>query len=648
MKKIKIVSSLSATIALGGGTAFTATSCSKSDSKTDISSLNWVFEKYYKASTVDGIKAIFLKDNDNIFSQYSGLSDNVDISISIANTIVNIDIKTKDGSDKYKGERSQTSQLAENLANHVWNTEGNYVIQMINDQETFIKEFEKNNTNVDFNQCNVTCDLTNYTNWIIYVEPKLDSLNYYYNDGTSSTKATMTIVAPEDEVIQTNNFIETSDGNKYYLPENLDLNTLCGSSSTITFTVPSYKGGIKTSLAKPSIKNIVIQSINDATKLNDYFLYHFKNLTNLSIPEHWNVTSIGNYFLDSCRSLTSFKLPWIEGTISIGSYFMSGCSGVTELEFPLITKVNIIGDHFLQSCSSLTKAELPASWSPTSIGDYFLYGCDSLTEVNLGNTSANVMPTDKYSFATSNKDASCYKNGIKIYFSDMNEENCLAIWDFMDQNSSVDPYRNIAPTFNGILYDNDKFILKDDIDPNLFCTYDDQVFPAALTSRTYPLKQGSATLTIDYSNKTERDSVTNVILSTANAKEGTNLRSYFLSKCECLTNVTFPTTWNIDTIGGNFLSSCVKLTNITLSDKWNVTYVGDWFAAYCDNLTQINMGSILAEKMNGNSPFVSSSKSVPSFNPGITIYGTDRQNFHTKYPDRSDDIPYRKTIVGSY
>ena len=128
---------------------------------------------------------------------------------------------------------------------------------------------------------------------------------------------------------------------------------------------------------------------------------------------------------------------------------------------------------------------------------------------------------------------------------------------------------------NKLTYDGTEYILIDNIDPNLFITYN-----SGYLTQTYPLKNGG-TLEINYA--TNRAKLTSLELHTISKD---TITGNFLYGCSGLTSLTLDLP-NFTTFYYSFLSNCSGLTSLTL-DLPSLTSTG-YFLPNCSGLTSLTL-----------------------------------------------------------
>ena len=340
----------------------------------------------------------------------------------------------------------------------------------------------------------------------------------------------------EEIAVETNNYVNTSNG-KYYLADDLDPNILCGENKTISFVSPSVSGkGINREFNKKDIKNITIKSINsNTTKINDYFLNGFTNVT-------------------------SIDLSWLSTINDIGKQFMCNCN--------------------------------------------------KLTLVNLGTIDITKLSFDDQSFSTTDKDAICYKEGVKLVYSNDRSDYDLWVWNnLIDHNSTTSPYRKIKASFNGMIFNNTKKILANSIDPNSFVTTNDD--GQSWKTTTYNLK-GGGSISVNYQDeaKWETANISEIVLGADTVASSIN--SYFLSYCKKLTSVDLSGLKSVIKINDGFLEHCDKLTNIDLSGLNHVTAIGNLFMFSCTGLLELDLSLLSSIETIGNS-FLQSCTNLVTF-----------------------------------
>ena len=243
-------------------------------------------------------------------------------------------------------------------------------------------------------------------------------------------------------------------------------------------------------------------------------------------------------------------------------------------------KIKNIYNYFLNNYKNLKTVDLSGLSNVTYIGNCFLSNCENLTTVNFGEINIKVLPNDKESFATTNKNAACYKNGMNLIYAD-NENSDLLVWDnLIDYNSAESPYRNLKANFNGMLYDRNKIILENDIDTNYFCGSSVEETTVALI----PLKNGFKLKNIDKSKITK--------LIFGSLKPSTSIGDCFVSGYKNLTDIIFPSSLNITKIGKYFLGVSWNLKSLDLSAFDSVRSVDEYFLFDSRSLTTVDVSPL--------------------------------------------------------
>ena len=264
----------------------------------------------------------------------------------------------------------------------------------------------------------------------------------------------------------------------------------------------------------------------------------------------------------------------------------------------------------------------------------------------------------------------------------------------------------VAPST--IKYNNIEYIISSDdaphdpiydLDPNMFCTFDenDDFKEISFYGKVAPGSSGNSG-TIDINSATGLNYIQEISIGSCKS-DITSINDSFLSGCTNLTSVDLSGfTGSVTSIGDDFLSWSTKLTSIdlsplkdvttigesfieqsalasiNLSPLSNVTTIGNWFlcdcksltsvdcsvltamattstatigSAFlygCEKLTNINMGAISASKLDtgaasegGNDyySFAVDDTSCLAYTNGITLTGTDKTAIITAFPNRS-------------
>ena len=139
---------------------------------------------------------------------------------------------------------------------------------------------------------------------------------------------------------------------------------------------------------------------------------------------------------------------------------------------------------------------------------------------------------------------------------------------------------------NELIYDGRLFELADNIDVNLFTTWD----ASAGIKQTYPLKNGGS-LTIDYN--ADANKLTSVSLGSVK-ENTTTIPNAFLKYCSNLSYIDLSGLCNVTTVGDDFLFGCGSLTFIDLAPLSNVRTIGSEFigCSAVSNLPSIDLSPL--------------------------------------------------------
>lgn len=130
--------------------------------------------------------------------------------------------------------------------------------------------------------------------------------------------------------------------------------------------------------------------------------------------------------------------------------------------------------------------------------------------------------------------------------------------------------------------------------------------------------------------------------STISIPAVTTIGSYFLARCTSF-NYSFSLT-SVTTIGAYFMQQCTSF-NKNLTFPSSITNIGQQFMNRCDALTStLTVNCAATGATSNNYTLATNSTSAACYVTGIKLAGTYKNEWHTKFPDRTSN-PYRKTIV---
>lgn len=122
------------------------------------------------------------------------------------------------------------------------------------------------------------------------------------------------------------------------------------------------------------------------------------------------------------------------------------------------------------------------------------------------------------------------------------------------------------------------------------------------------------------------------------------INMYFLYGCSSFnTEFAFPN--GLTSISSNCLAWCTSFNqNITLPNT--ITSMGTFFLYKCDAMVgTVNVGTVAPTTYSDSTSFATINASAPCYLTGITIRGSNRAAWISKYPNRTSS-PYRKLING--
>lgn len=121
-----------------------------------------------------------------------------------------------------------------------------------------------------------------------------------------------------------------------------------------------------------------------------------------------------------------------------------------------------------------------------------------------------------------------------------------------------------------------------------------------------------------------------------------SIGSSFLSGCTSF-NYSFSLT-SVTKIGAYFMQQCTSF-NKNLTFPSGITSIGQQFMNRCDALTStLTMNCAATGATSNNYTLATNNTSAACYVTGIKLAGTYKNEWHTKFPDRTSN-PYRKTIV---
>ena len=358
----------------------------------------------------------------------------------------------------------------------------------------------------------------------------------------------------------------------------------------------------------------------------DYFLYKCPALIDFTgIPE--GVTSIGFHFMGYC---TSFNQPvtFPSTMTGTGEYFLEYCSSFNQ-EVTLPEGLQSVDAFFLYNCTSFNQpVTFPSTL--TSIGSGFLSGCSSFDQPVTIPTTITAINNDFLRSTKFNQPLTIPSNITRIgnfFLSGTKFNQPLTIPSSV---TSIGTYfLNSCSSFNSAL----------------------TLSPSITAIDNYFLNQCSVfnqTLTIPSSV--------------------TTIGNYFMRQCNAFNQVlTIPD--HVTSIGDNFMYNC-RVFNQALVIPSSVATIGKYFLYLCiafnqditipSTLTSIGVGILnccnaMVGTITVNAPatitddsdatFSNSSSASDQYTTGMKLSGTYKNEWHTKFPDISKTLAYRKTIV---
>ena len=126
--------------------------------------------------------------------------------------------------------------------------------------------------------------------------------------------------------------------------------------------------------------------------------------------------------------------------------------------------------------------------------------------------------------------------------------------------------------------------------------------------------------------------------------EPTSIPNSFLGGCGYLTELDMTNASNLTSIGMHFMSGCARFNDdITLPSS--LTSIGTYFMYQCNQMVStVDVGNLDASIIaTSNYTFATPSSTAASYTTGITIAGTNRAAWLSRFPNQTSN-PYRKLL----
>ena len=326
------------------------------------------------------------------------------------------------------------------------------------------------------------------------------------------------------------------------------------------------------------------------------FIAYAESLTSLDLSPMISLTSIGIDFLDECRQLTDLTLPNLSNVKTIDEYFIREVPIKSkDIKWSQFSNLETIGSHFLEKCNNIDVVDLSYATKLTGIGAWFLWEDKNITTIKLPDKTP--IPTLVSWGQDIGKDSAADKVTIDCG-SKASRELYKADNKWSTPGSGGKAFKWLPedePTpenGNVIKYGGVDYILKDNIDPNLFISMSDSSKQEYVT-QTYELKDGGTPLTIDYSKEFSSDTakVEEVKIRSIDSTK-TTIGDSFLCYCRKLSNVDISGLTNITSVGNTFLAFASALNTLDLSPMTSLTQIGDLFLKDSSNLTSLTLPNL--------------------------------------------------------
>lgn len=276
------------------------------------------------------------------------------------------------------------------------------------------------------------------------------------------------------------------------------------------------------------------------------------------------------------------------------------------------SSITAIPNYFLSGCTNLQSLTFSRSSSLTSIGNYFLSYITSssttLSEISL----PNGLQTIGTNFMSS---STAYNQPLTL----PNSVTSIGQY-FMSSNSSFNSPVTLSTSLTSI--------------PNYFMQ------PCSSFNQPLVIPDGVTSIGQGFMSGCTAFNSTLTLSSTL-----TSIGNTFLYNCRAFNKtLTLPST--LTQIGDSFLATCYGF-NQAITLPGSLTSVGTSFMSNLrDMVSAVNIGTLPATAFAaGNYTLSAYANSAAAYTTGITIIGTNRADFITRFPDRTS-IPYRKLIDG--
>ena len=463
MKKMKLISRLSALSIVGAATPLVATACNNSDSSNSkINSItlsknsvltNETVAIYVSAKCEGSIASVKAtsKDTSKLKIDQSGTNYFVAQGVAAAND-VEVEVKVTDTANNSATTNFLFNVVGAKDTTVTWidiNTEQSSVFAPVSYDNVVSTPVGK----IDFTLYNAeeetvqkdvtfTVDETNKPNWMSEVYIDTDGSIYVSRSGTVpgtiniwTTTWTAKVDSVETEPYEIsfmyvpnfdqNGFIVWEDDAPNYKIYHLtsaptqqvtqaQINAFA--SQTGTVTVKTEEGGNSTVIKKENIVTIGIQNTVANATIPEKFCVHFPNLCYVDLKGfETHITKIPDHFFYDCPSLQEIYLNFPAVT-TIGQFFLGNCKSLTEVDFSKMTAVKTIGNACLYQCDALETIDISGFSNLQEISGVFAQYVPNLTKVKFGSITLDKMNKQLPAYSLTCREATdkSFVEGIKL------------------------------------------------------------------------------------------------------------------------------------------------------------------------------------------------------------------------------------------
>ena len=312
--------------------------------------------------------------------------------------------------------------------------------------------------------------------------------------------------------------------------------------------------------------------------------------------------------LSGFKNIKEIGENFIAGTLfHYGGFYYYDVNLIKSIDLSSWTTTNSVDEDFLQICYYLVTADFSGFTSVSTFGNDLCEWWAEMVWIKLPVFNKGDFAEQMLDRFADNTDFTVTKKGMFVAPKGEGEK-----WDNYFKHKATN---NIVEQGTGYLtYNNENFILADNIDPNVFCKEG---------SWTVPTKNAGVIVIPE----SKRNAIRTFALPETITQ--TEIGNNFLSGCSELAHLDLSALKNVTKIGDNFLQGCSSLSSLDLNGLSNVVSVGNNFLSGLTFISLLDLSPMLKIESIGNN-FLSGSSSIIDltvFNKDPTNITIDSKNF---------------------